>query len=604
LDINVWEIHINMRPHRSINNKTPSRWENLDIPVSLLLIVLILCVYYQTGTHEFVNYDDEVYVTSNHHVVKGLGVTEFIWAFTTSWASNWHPLTWLSHMMDIQMYGINPGAHHFTNVLFHIMNSLLFFFLFRKMTGDFWQCCFLAILFAIHPLHVESVAWVAERKDVLSTFLGLLTLWSYIRYVENPLSYRYGLTLFFFSLGLMAKPMLVTFPFVLLLLDYWPLRRFDFNDSFQEDRRGKIYDTGAQVFRLIIEKLPLMVIAAGSSFITLMVQQKGGAVGTVTVFPLWDRVANALITYIGYIEKMFWPFDLAVIYPYPAFFPIIEIVSACLLFAAVTAFGLMVGKRLPYVIVGWLWYIGTLVPVIGLVQIGSQSMADRYTYVPLIGICIIISWGAGDLTARWANGKRTMALCALIVTLCMTISAHVQTRYWKSSVPLYQHALAVTSGNWIANNNLGCALSKQGRTSQAIQYFQEALRINPDYTDAHYNLALAFVSQNRFNDAINHFARVVATRPDDKDVHIRLGRIFILKKQFKKAVDHFTRASELDPNDAEVYNNLGVSYANQGDFRKAVFFLKKAVAIKPDFLAGEKNLQKARESLNEHVLPN
>lgn len=573
-----------------------------DYPVYLILLVLIFFVFFQTRTHDFINYDDETYITSNPHIAKGLNVQNMIWAFSTSYASNWHPLTWISHMMDIQIYGMNPGAHHFTNMLFHILNSFLIFFLFRKMTGEFWKSCFLAVLFAIHPLHVESVAWVAERKDVLSTFFGLITLWGYVRYVENSVIYRYGLVLIFYSLSLMSKPMLVTLPFVLLLMDYWPLRRFDKEIPWEEKSQKRSYGFKSLVLRFSVEKLPLVIVAMGSCFITLLVQQKGGAVGAVTMFPFWDRIANALITYITYIKKMIWPFDLAVIYPYPSSFLMDEIVLASAVLAVVPIIGFMVVKRFPYIIVGWLWYIGTLVPVIGLVQIGSQSMADRYTYIPLIGIFIIISWGAADLTVCWVHRRKKLAVCAMIFCLCMTLSAHVQTRYWKNSIQLFQHALDVTSGNWIANNNLGCALSQKGHTYQAIPYFQEALRINPEYDDARYNLGLAFVARNRFNDAINQFSRILVTRPEDKDVHIRLGRIYGLQKRFDKAIDHFTIAAALDPDDAGIYNNIGVFYANQKDFRKAVFFFQKAITIKPDLPGVEKNLKKAREMLSDPIL--
>ncbi|MBA4369483.1 MAG: hypothetical protein C0403_17795, partial [Desulfobacterium sp.] len=529
---------VRREPYMPISKDTISSRSRSDFLVYLILLVLILFVYTQTRTHDFINYDDETYITSNSHVTKGLNAQNMIWAFTASWASNWHPLTWISHMMDIEIHGVNPGAHHFTSMLFHILNSFLVFFLFRKMTGELWKSCFLAVVFAIHPLHVESVAWVAERKDVLSTFFGLITLWGYFRYVKKPGIHRYGLILVFYSLSLMSKPMLVTFPFVLLLLDYWPLRRFDQDIPSEAKSQKRHYGLKSKALQFSIEKIPLIVIAIGSCFITLLVQQKGGAVGAATMFPFWDRVANSLITYIIYIKKMIWPFDLAVVYPYPPFFPVHKVILAGITLIVVSISGFMAAKRFPYIIVGWLWYVGTLVPVIGLVQIGSQSMADRYTYFPLIGILIMISWVVPDLTACWVHRRKKLAFCAMIFCLCMTISAHVQTRYWKNSIQLFQHALGVTSGNWIAHNNLGCALSQQGHTEQAIPYFQEALRINPEYDDARYNLGLAFVAGNRFNDAINQFSRILVTRPHDKDALVRLGRIYGFQKRFDKAIDH------------------------------------------------------------------
>lgn len=581
-----------------VSKDTVSSRSRSDFPVYLLLLVLVLFVYAQTRTHDFINYDDETYITSNPRVTKGLNAQNMLWALTASWASNWHPVTWISHMMDIEIHGMNPGAHHFTSMLFHTLNAFLVFFLFRKMTGELWKSCFLAVVFAIHPLHVESVAWVAERKDVLSTFFGLITLWGYVRYVKNPGICRYGLILIFYSLSLMAKPMLVTLPFVFLLLDYWPLRRFDQDIPSEEKSWKRNYGLQSKAMQFSIEKIPLVVIALGSCFITILVQQRGGAVGAATMFPFWDRVANSLITYITYVKKFVWPFDLAVIYPYPLSFPADKIILAGVLLAAVLILGFMGGKRFPYVIVGWLWYVGTLVPVIGLVQIGSQSMADRYTYFPLIGILIVITWVVPDLTAFRVH-RRKLIFFAMIFCVCMTLSAHVQTGYWKDSTRLFQHALDVTSGNWIANNNLGCALSQQGHAEQAIPYFQEALRINPEYDDARYNLGLAFVAGNRFNDAISQFSRILVTRPDDKDVHDRLGRIYGLQKRFDKAIDHFTRAIALDPYDAGVYNNIGIVYANQKDFRKAVIFFQKAIDINPDMSKAKKNLKKAGEMLTD-----
>ncbi|MFH2063797.1 MAG: tetratricopeptide repeat protein [Pseudomonadota bacterium] len=567
--------------NRKKTNNNGSRLET-GYPVYLLLFVLILCVYYQTGSHDFVSYDDETYIVSNPHVLKGLTLENIIWAFTTSWASNWHPLTWMSHMLDIRFFGTNAGAHHFTNMLLHIMNAFLIFFLFRKMTGDYRQSCFLSVLFAIHPLHVESVTWVSERKDVLSTFCGLLALWSYVRYVETPGVIRYCRIMIFFVLSLMAKPMLVTLPFLLLLMDYWPLNRFS---------------APARFFRLWVEKIPLMIIAAASSIITIWAQQKGGAVGTAEMFPFWDRAINVLITYTAYIEKMIWPFDLAAIYPYPSSFPMHEIIRSGILLTAIFIYGLVVVKRFPYVIIGWLWYLGTLVPVIGLVQIGSQSMADRYTYVPLIGLFIMVSWGIPDLTGRWVHRKKFMAAGALIVCLCMTASAYIQTGYWKNSARLFQHTLDVTVDNWVAHNNLGCALSRQGRTDQAVGHFQEALRIHPEYEDARFNLGLAFVSQRRLDEAAHQFSRSLASRPDDKDAYIHLGRIFSLQNRLDMAIKHFSRAAELDPDDAVVYNNLGVLHAQKGYLGEAIFFFQKAVAIKPDFSDAVRNLKKARNEL-------
>ena len=389
-----------------------------DVLVCLFLIITTFAVYWQVHNHDFINLDDDLYITENDQVQKGLSRESVVWAFTTTHAANWHPLTWLSHMVDFQLYGLNPKGHHLTNVFFHLLNTLLLFFVLQRMTGALWRSGFVAALFALHPLHVESVAWVAERKDVLSTLFWLLTIWAYTWYVERPRRTRYLLTLLTFTLGLMAKPMLVTLPFVLLLLDYWPLGRFQVGQldtalSAPGQASLSTRSVWSQTLRLIWEKAPFFALAAASSIVTFLVQKGGGAVRPWERFPITIRIANGLVSYVKYMGKMIWPSDLAVFYPHPgASLPIWQAVAAGLLLLSISIAAIRLAKNHPYLAVGWLWYLGTLVPIIGFVQVGGQALADRYTYVSLIGLFIIIAWGVSDIVAKWRYQRVVFIIAA------------------------------------------------------------------------------------------------------------------------------------------------------------------------------------------------
>jgi len=492
--------------------------------VSLFLTIATLAVYWQAGNHEFINYDDITYVTGNPHLQAGFSPEGIIWAFTSGYAGNWHPLTWISHILDIQLYGMDPGRHHLTNVLFHIGNTLLLFLVFRRMTGALWCSAFIAALFALHPLHVESVAWIAERKDVLSTFFWMLTMGAYAWYVERRGFLRYLLVLLFFILGLMAKPMLVTLPFVLLLLDYWPLSRFQFGHQ----NGNIVIQRKSVVIRLICEKIPLFALAAASCIVTLFAQQSGGAVCSFSAFPINIRIANALVSYVGYIVKMLWPHQLAVLYPHPGMLPWIQVIGACLLLVFIFILAFMALKRCPWLIVGWVWYIVTLVPVIGLVQVGSQAMADRYTYVPLIGIFIMIAFGVPELMSGWRYrkiGLSTMAVACLLVLMATT---WFQVRYWANSVTLFERALAVTENNYVLHSNLGVTLFSKGKVDEAIDHFHDAMRINPRYAKAHNNLGTALIHKGKVKKAIAHFREALRIRPGYSDAHDNLQKAISL----------------------------------------------------------------------------
>ena len=512
------EMTVNKKDRDSLFNT------GLHIWVFLLLVIFALAVYWQVNGHEFVNYDDSLYVIENPQVKNGVDLNAVIWAFKSTHAANWHPLTWLSHMADVELYGLAPGAHHLTSVVFHIANSLLLFVVLRRMTGHLWQSAVVAALFALHPLHVESVAWVAERKDVLSTFFWLLTMLGYARYAERPGVARYLLVVGCFMLGLMTKPMLVTLPFVLLLLDYWPLRRVGI-ERFGEHQSGNL-PCWRPLLGLVWEKLPLFLLAIVSSVITFWAQKKGGAVGSMELYPLTSRVANALVSYVKYIGKTIWPVDLAAFYPHPGSLPAWQVVGAGVLLGLITVAALRSLRQRPWFIVGWLWFVGTLVPVIGLVQIGLQAMADRYTYIPLIGLFMIVAWGVSELIGGWQHKKKLLATAAIILLMVLSVVSWRQTTYWKNSVTLFQHALAVTENNYWMHNNLGFALTAQGRLDEAIAQYENALKINPVYEPAHLNLGIALISQGKVDQCIAYYQDVLRHRPDFAEVHHNLGVIF------------------------------------------------------------------------------
>ena len=403
-------------------NNARTHFRPLDLIVCLFLVVATFVVFSEVRNHGFLEYDDPMYVTENPHVSSGLTLGGIVWAFATTHASNWHPLTWLSHMLDCDLYGLAPGGHHVTSLLFHIVNTLLLFGVLKRMTGELWKSALVAALFSLHPVHVESVAWVSERKDVLSAFFLFITIWAYLRYVEFPGLTTYVWVPLFLALGLMAKPMLVTVPFLLLLMDYWPLGRFQFDPGRKRARRSSgLVHPEQSVSRLIYEKIPLFVLAAGSCAATLLAQKSGGALSSVERLPLIVRIANALVSYTTYIGKMIWPTNLSVFYPHPEFRPAWQVAASGFLLLCLSVIVVRMGRRHRYLVVGWLWYVGALVPVIGLVQVGAQAMADRYTYMPLIGLFIIVAWGFGDLTAKWRHGRLVLAACAGPLLLALMI---------------------------------------------------------------------------------------------------------------------------------------------------------------------------------------
>ncbi|MGA2177216.1 MAG: tetratricopeptide repeat protein [Verrucomicrobiota bacterium] len=555
--------------------------------VCLSLAAAVLAVFWGASRCDFVNYDDPAYVTSNSDVQHGLTRAGFLWAFTTDAASNWHPLTWLSHMVDVDLYGMKPAGHHWSSVLLHAANSVLLFLILRAMTGALWRSALVAALFALHPLRVESVVWISERKDVLSGFLGLLAIWSYVRYADefkvqsSKRKVFYAAALVFFALGLMAKPMLVTLPFVLLLLDYWPLRRVppDFN------RRA--------IVRLVVEKAPFFILTVVSSVITFVVQRRGGAVSPLAGLPLPARLGNAAVSYVRYLAKTFWPARLSVLYPHPGHWPPWEVAGAVVLLAALTVWVVWRGRAQPYLAVGWFWFVGMLAPAIGLVQVGIQSMADRYSYLPGVGLFIMTVWGAHELlpgraAARWlwpAAGGLALAACAVLTPL--------QTRHWRNSETLFLHAVAVTESNYLAYNNLGFYLSNRGETEKSMRYYQRALEINPNYDEARNNLGFALAALGRFQEATNQYIKALSINPHLTEAHNNLGNALGNLGLADAAIHEYQAALAENPRHADAHNNYGIALAMRGRLDEAIEHFRLAVLYKENYASGHSDLGNA-----------
>src|SRR5438094_7113553 len=534
--------------------------------ICIALAALSWLVFGQTLWHDFVNYDDPRYVYENTNITEGLSISGIVWAFTHIHSMNWHPLTTISHMLDCQLYGLKAGWHHCTNVLLHSIAVMLLFVGLLQMTGAFWRSAFVAAVFAIHPLRVESVAWIAERKDVLSGVFFMLTLLAYLYYVRLPRTGRYLMVVFVFACGLMSKPMLVTLPFVLLLLDYWPLDRI----------RG-------QVSKRVLEKIPLIALSAVSSIATLVAQK--GAVGYTEELPVFERFNNAVLSYVLYIWQMLWPVNLAVFYPHPENrLPLWQISSSFLLLICVTAVAIALRKKRPYLITGWLWYLGTLVPVIGLVQVGWQGRADRYTYLPQIGLYLALTWAVADLTALYQHRRVALSTAAILIIAALSSGAWVQTSYWRDSETLFRHALAVTTNNDVAENNLGIVFLGQGKLDEAISLLQSAADLRPDNSPAHENLAKALLQKGRVADALVHYRKLLELQPDDMEVHNIVGTVLTQQGHVAEGVEEWQKVLAIRPDNGNAMSNLAWVFATSPDESvrngpKAVQLAEQAVRI-------------------------
>ena len=567
-----------------------------DVLVCLLLIITISAVYWQVGNHEFINLDDTRYITENRHIQKGLTLESITWSFSITDISYWHPLTWLSLMLDYEFYGTNPRGYHLTNVVLHILNALLLFLILSRMTGSLWRSAIVAALFALHPLNVESVAWAVERKNVLSTFFWMLTLLAYSHYSIRPSLPRYLLLALFFGLGLMTKPMLVTLPCVLFLLDYWPLGRLRFDQlgSDSDEKMDTSTVTGQQhtlPYRLILEKVPLLVLSGIAAYVTsLSAQRIGMAISTESV-PIKLRTANGLFSYVSYIAKMIWPQNLAVFYPYPSEVPIWQSAGAGMLLLGVSVLILRSFRKVPYLLTGWLWYLGTLLPVIGLKQAGLwPAMADRFSYVPLIGLFIIIAWGIPDLVRGWHYRSTFLTSAGGVVVAALMLTTWTQLQHWKNSLTLFEHALRVTKNNYLAHLNFGAALADQGKVEEAISHYNRSLQIAPNYAKTYNNLGLALAQQGKNDEAMTHYLKALQLNPDDATAHNNLGVVLARTGEFDKAIAHYHHALSLKPNWVEVYNNLGNAFLSQAKFDQAIFYYSETLRLKPGYGDAHNNL--------------
>jgi tetratricopeptide (TPR) repeat protein len=569
----------------------------LDLAICIGLLLSILAVYVQVGTFDFVNYDDPGYVTENPHLQGGLTPGNIRWAFSAVVVGNWMPVTVLSHMLDFQLFGMRSGLHHLENLLLHAFSTLLLFAVFNRATRSPRLSAFVAAVFAFHPLHVQSVAWVAERKDVLSAFFFIAALYCYTAYVENPGIGRYLMLTALFCLGLMSKPMLVTLPFVLLLWDFWPLGRTRWN-------------------RMLLEKLPLFALSAAVSVVTYRVQHAAGAVQSTA---LSVRIENALISYLIYIGQTLWPSHLAPFYPYPSSIPLWEPTVAALVLLGISALVLLNCRTRPYLPMGWFWYLGTLIPVIGLVKVGEQAHADRYMYLPMIGLTIMAGCGAIDLARKrsWAQPMPAALAIAGCAAVCMTISWR-QTTYWENSETLFQHATDVTDNNWMAEGMLGQYLMTQpGRRSDAVDHLDAALRIAPNFAEAHNNLGLCLFQAGLYHEAMPHFeesvrlkpgapqplsnlglclmnigsyevalpyfAAALRARPDSPDIHLDLAMTLSkIPGREQEAIDQYLSTLRLRPNYAEAHFALGLFLASLGRKQEAISHLEAGLLVHPE----------------------
>jgi tetratricopeptide (TPR) repeat protein len=598
----------------------------LKIGACLFLVLAILFVYGQTRNFDFVNLDDNIYVSSNRMVQSGLTPDSIKETFSPNAAQKigmWVPITWISFMLDMEIWDLNAGGFHLTNIIFHTVNSLLLFIILQFLTGKFWQSFFAAALFALHPLHVESVAWITERKDVLSAFFLLLTIWSYAWYADRPGIKRYSLVLLFFILGLMSKPMLVTLPVLLLLLDHWPLNRYR-NFMLTSNRKYPIWP---ELLRLIWEKVPLFAVAACISIITINIPKQVDSLISLQTFPISARIANAIVSYIAYLIKTVLPVNLAVLYPLNMDFQYLHVAGGLLLIVVGSFLAWRSLKKYPYVTVGWFWYLISIVPVIGLFQIGIQAMADRFTYIPHIGLFILVAWGAPDLLNRWRHGTVTLAAMGTIIIAWFTYLSWAQAAVWQNSITLFQQTVRVTRDNPLAQNNLCSAYVTKGQYQDGIEHCYEALRLKPDFFEPYINLGEALIRSGRNAEAIQVYSKLIFNNPGNihgyeyllaildvrkkeiaamqepaqktiaqtelQEAHKRIGFFFAGLENHQNTIKHLEESLSINYEDAEAHNVLGVSLLKNGELIRAIVHFQVALNLEPDHPAARQNLQRA-----------
>lgn len=565
--------------------------------VCFFLVAITWLVFGQTIRYDFVNYDDNEYVYANPAITTGLTRHGIIHAFTGTDSANWHPLTTLSHMLDCQLWGLRASGHHLTNVVLHTIAVVLLFLVLQEMTGAVWRSAFVAAVFAIHPLRVESVAWISERKDVLSAVFFMVTLGAYVRYVRSPSIGRYLTMAVVFALGLLSKSMLVTVPFLLLLLDYWPLGRIGGQKSEVRNQKSEVRGQRSVVRDLIFEKIPLLALSIGDGLVTLWAQHSSIARGEQ--LPLVSRIGNGLVSYVIYVKEMIWPVDLAVFYPHSGdHLPVLEIGLAIVMLAIVSAGAIALRRRSPYLITGWFWYIVMLLPVIGLIQVGSQAHADRYTYLPQIGLYLLVAWAITDALVSPLQ-RKILAAAASVAVVALAWCAHVQASYWRNGESLWRRALAVTSRNFMAHDGLGDYLAKRGRLDEAIDQFQKALSIAPGYPDIETNLILALTRKGRTDEAITHLEAVLKEHPNDAQTQYSLGNALRKRGDLASAIAAYNKALSIQGSYPAAHYGLGFTLDQDGQIDDAIAHYQEAIREQPNYpeayhLLGNDLLQKAR----------
>lgn len=545
--------------------------------ISVFIFFGTMALYWPSISYDYINIDDPDYAAQNSFVKQGFTKEAFIWAFTTTKRANWHPVTWLSYMADVQFMGSSARTHHLVNLLLHALNAVLLFIVLHRMTNAVWPSLIASLLFAVHPLNIESVVWIAERKNVLSTLFWLLVMWCYSSYAANKDIKAYLSALVLFALGLMTKPMLVTLPCVLLLLDFWPLGRLSFGAKVRDHRITALKNWGL----LIGEKIPFFILTAASCIVTFWAQHIEGAVKSLETVPLTLRIVNALVSYALYLQKIVWPHSLAIFYPYPSHYQGWQITGAILLLTALSYLALHTMKRHPYVLFGWLWYLGTLVPVIGIVQVGDQAMADRYAYIPAIGVFISVVWGVHALIRqKGINLVAAATVSGLAIAALASVTWH-QTPYWQNSQTLLRHAIAVTKDNHLAHNNLGGEYAQKGEFDKAVPHYFEALRAKPEYWRAQYNLGLAMDRMGRLTDALDHYYKTLQLKPDYDEAHNNIGNTLAELDRWGEARDHYRKAIQINPRNASIVYELGRLHHQRGERDQAAVHYRKAIALSP-----------------------
>ncbi|MGD0279508.1 MAG: tetratricopeptide repeat protein [Smithella sp.] len=537
--------------------------------VYIFLALVTVIVFGQVCRYNFINLDDNIYVTENFHIRSGLTLDGLRWAFSTTYAEFWHPLTWLSLMLDYEFYGLNAGGYHLTSLILHILSALLLFWLFKRMTGAIWKSAFVAAFFAFHPLHVQSVAWISERKDVLSAFFWMLTLCLYIYYTERPVIKRYLIVLISFMSALMSKPMAVTLPVVMILLDYWPLGRFELKK-------------GSLILCQLKEKTPFFILSAVFSILTLFAQRHASLSG----FPLGSRLVNAPVSFVTYLEKIFMPHDLAVFYPFSYQLPVWQVVGAALLIIIISAAVIVMMRRLPYLFVGWFWYTITLLPVIGIIPLRALMMADHYTYLPSIGIAVGLAWSIPSLVRSEETKKNILFPAAIAALSMMAVLTWQQCGYWKNSAILFNHNLQITKNNYMALNSFGLSLYDEGKIEEAIEHYNRAIFLMPDFIPPYINRGNAYAKLGRYQPAIEDYNEVIRIqKPAPALVYMNRGNAYADLGKYHQAIEDYDQAISLNPEDADAYNNRGSIYGELGRYREAVRDYNEAIRIKPDYIA-------------------